>query len=56
MVDWLTNSSQDQQMFAWEDEAVRDPFKSETRRRIERLQELRRLRELLDDPGFDDLD
>lgn len=28
----------------------------DARRRIERLRELRRLRELLDDPGFSDLD
>jgi hypothetical protein len=35
---------------------MRDRAAWDARRRIERLRELRRLRELLDDPEFNDLD
>jgi hypothetical protein len=36
--------------------SVSDQVAWDARRRIERLRELRRLRELLDDPYFDELD
>lgn len=36
--------------------ALGDKAAWDARRRIERLRELRRLRELLDDPSFNDLD
>lgn len=38
------------------DAAIGDKAAWDARRRIERLRELRRLRELLDDPSFNDLD
>jgi len=37
-------------------DAMGDKAAWDARRRIERLRELRRLRELLDDPEFNDLD
>jgi hypothetical protein len=37
-------------------DAVGDKAAWDARRRIERLRELRRLRELLDDPSFNELD
>jgi hypothetical protein len=37
-------------------DSIADKSAWDARRRIERLRELRRLRELLDDPDFDDLD
>jgi hypothetical protein len=37
-------------------DAMGDKAAWDARRRIERLRELRRLRELLDDPGFNELE